>query len=156
MTTTLRLGGRPKTARRDPGSLRPWQIGAIIQAVNLDPTLSDLLDVMQMILATALVPAVVQGLRWEDVRFEDRCLMVRSASLHTLSISVPAPVMRRLHARRLRHPDDEHIFSFDCLREAEQKVRELSHKILGRELTLEDLRAAKLNGWGRYNPKDLL
>jgi len=157
MKKTLRVGNTRKSTKRDPESVRPWEIAAIIRAVNLERNLLDLADFIQVILWTGLNPAMVQGISWSDVHFDDRHLIARSArTLHTVCIPLPAPVLDRLRVRHERYPNDECVFSSECLRESKKKLQELSENVLGRALKLEHLRDAKLNGWIRFNSKALL
>ena len=87
------------------------------------------------------------GRKWDH-------LIVRSArTLHTVCIPLPAPVLKRLRTRHERYPNDECVFSSECLRESKMKLQELSQKVLGRALNLEHIRDAKLNGWVRFNSK---
>lgn len=157
MKKTVRVRNTRRTTKRDPESFRPWEIATIIRAVNLDRNSLDLADILQVIVWTGLSPSVVQGIRWSDVHFEDHHLIARSArTLHTVCVPLPAPVLNRLRARHERYPNDECVFSSECLRESKKKLRELSEKVLGRAVTLEHMRDAKLNGWIRFNSKPSL
>lgn len=139
-------------ADKDRG-LSKREFGAVLAAIRSNPNAQDLNDAASIILSTGLIPEIISGIPWCDVDFDDRQMLVRSASPHRTSIQIGQPLLRRLRIRRETRPGDEYVLDSACLRRAATELGALSAKACGFQVTLNDLRTAFLKGWVRCDPR---
>lgn len=105
------------------------EFGAVLAAVRSHPEEVDLNDIVTLVLCTGLGPAIIRGLRWDDVHLSDALLLARSARvLHTSCIPLGKDLIAMLRKRHARHPDDDFVVSAQCLIAETATLEELSQK----------------------------
>lgn len=149
MTKSIRMHINESNPTDKDRGLSKREFGAVLAAIRSNPNAQDLNDAASIILSTGLIPEVVSGIPWSDVDFDDRQMLVRSASPHRTSIRLNDSLLRRLRNRRENRPGDVLVLDSASLRQVAVELSALSQKACGRQATLADLRNASLKGWVR-------
>ena len=85
------------------------QLSQILAITENDPQLSDVHDVVTMIMATGMRAGEIRELRWADVNFVQREITIKSRTRNARTVPFEDKALLGFKKRRLCEPQAEHV-----------------------------------------------